>query len=415
MHFKSLTISQWQQFQQVEINFHDRLTILTGANGCGKTTILSLLAKHQGGWGIPLLATPKKDKSTGIIKWASRLFNGEDKSNETSIGSLSYANGHIAPLTIPNSAGATYDVSISGQQSIHCFYIPSHRQVFRYQQVSNIPTAKKDRTSAFNETYNSMRNRYMGGHEQPSSFYMKNTLIGWIIHGFGVKRGEKAVMPPDVEQVLHFEGFENILRQLLPKSLGFEELEVRNMEIVFVCNGGKDEFVLETCSGGISTLIDIAWQIYMFSTKEHGEFTVLVDEVENHLHPTLQRRILPDLLNAFPNARFVVSTHSPLIVSSVRDSLVYALRYDAGNKIQSVRLDLHDNPKTAAEILDEVLGVSFTMPIWVEERLNEISEKFAAIPPDADYFKKLREELETAGIGRMLPTAMASVLDQRHD
>ena len=415
MHFKTLTISQWQQFEKVVINFHDRLTILTGANGCGKTTILNLLTKHQGGWGIPLLSTPKGDKATGVIKWISRLFKGEDKSAETSIGSLSYSNGQMATLAIPNNTGATYEIGISGQQEVQCFFIPSHRSTFRYQPVSNIPTTKKDRALAFNEVSKSIRNRYMGGHEQPSSFYMKNTLIGWIIHGYGVLRGAKAVMAPDAEQVRHFEGFEKVLKQLLPTSLGFQELEVRDMEIVFICNGGKDEFVLETCSGGISTLIDIAWQIYMFATKEHGEFTVLIDEVENHLHPTLQRRILPDLLSAFPNARFVVSTHSPLIVSSVKDSLVYALRYDKGNKIQSVCLDLHKNPKTAAEILDEVLGVSFTMPIWVEEQLNEISTRFANTPVDADYFSKLRSELESVGMGRLLPTAMASVLGQRND
>ncbi len=415
MHFKTLTISQWQQFDKVEIDFHDRLTILTGANGCGKTTILNLLAKHQGGWGIPQLATPKEEKGTGIIKWMSRLFRGEDKSSETTIGALKYSNTHSAQLTIPSSPGATYDVSIVSQMGIHCFFIPSHRSIFRYQAVSNIPTTKKDRASAFQESNNSMRNRYRGGGGEPSSYHMKNTLISWVIHGYGVRRGTKSVMPPDAEQVRHFEGFESVLKKLLPRSLGFEELEVRNMEIVFVCNGGKDEFVLETCSGGISTLIDIAWQIYMFSTKEHGEFTVLIDEVENHLHPTLQRRILPDLVEAFPDARFVVSTHSPLIVSSVKESQLYALRYNSVGKIQSVHLDLRHSPKTAAEILDEVLGVSFTMPIWVEEQLNQISKRFADMPVDAQYFRKLRNELESIGMGRLLPIAMESVLSQRHD
>jgi len=42
--FQKLTISGWQQFQDIEVDFHDRLTILTGANGSGKTTILNLLA-----------------------------------------------------------------------------------------------------------------------------------------------------------------------------------------------------------------------------------------------------------------------------------------------------------------------------------------------------------------------------------
>ncbi|MBP7722945.1 MAG: AAA family ATPase, partial [Alphaproteobacteria bacterium] len=42
-----------------------------------------------------------------------------------------------------------------------------------------------------------------------------------------------------------------------------------------------------------------------------------IDEVENHLHPSMQRQVLGDFLEAFPNVCFIVSTHSPLIVGSV--------------------------------------------------------------------------------------------------
>ena len=48
MKFKALRISDWKQFQNIDIDFHERLTILTGANGSGKTTLLHLLAKHFG-------------------------------------------------------------------------------------------------------------------------------------------------------------------------------------------------------------------------------------------------------------------------------------------------------------------------------------------------------------------------------
>ena len=46
--FKRLKISDWRQFSNVDISFHPHLTVLTGANGAGKTTILNLLSQSTG-------------------------------------------------------------------------------------------------------------------------------------------------------------------------------------------------------------------------------------------------------------------------------------------------------------------------------------------------------------------------------
>jgi hypothetical protein len=218
-------------------------------------------------------------------------------------------------------------------------------------------------------------------------------------------------MPSDDDQLSCFVGFQDVLRKVLPSSLGFEEIEIRGMEVVFVCNSGKDVFLLETASGGISTIIDMAWQIFMYWKKERNDFTVIVDEIENHLHPTMQRQILTDFSNAFPNVRFIVSTHSPLIVSSVKDSYVYVLSYD-NNKIVSQKLDFKNQPKTASEILDEVLGVSFTMPIWVENELKILTDKFYKTNMTQEDFKQLRNELVRLGLERLMPAAIRNIVNR---
>lgn len=258
MYFKKLSLSEWQQFDNINIEFHSRLTVLTGANGSGKTTILNLLAKHCG-WNIASLGTPVKDKESGVFKILTRFFRGKDKSDNSDIGSITYSNSISAILQIPNASKLNYNINIANQQEVKCVYIPSHRSVYRYAHLDNIPTVKKDKKTAFAEVSQNIRERYFGGGNQSSSYFMKSTLIGWVIQGYGVKSNTKSIMPPDEEQVQYFEGFQKVLEQLLPSSLGFKDIEIRNMEVVFICNDGNDEFILETASGGISTLIDMAW------------------------------------------------------------------------------------------------------------------------------------------------------------
>jgi AAA15 family ATPase/GTPase len=404
MRFEKLDIQQWQQFEIVDISFHKSLTIITGANGSGKTTLLNLLAKHSG-WEMTSLAVPKVEKN-GFWKFFSRLFMGADKSNDNVIGTLKYDNGSISKLTIPNQTSQSYRISLSLQQQVRCFFIPSHRSIFRYEQLSNIPTQKKRKETAFSEVSNATKNTYfgiIGGSRQSASFFMKSTLIGWAIQGYGVTNGEKQVMPADIEQKTNYEGFQEVLRKVLPKTLGFNEFEIRGMEIVFICNNGNDEFLLETASGGISAIIDLAWQIYMFNVNEKEEFTVIIDEIENHLHPSMQRSILPDFINAFPNATFIVSTHSPLVVNSVRNSKVYVLKYSEEKKVISAELDFNNKAKSANEILDEVLGVSFSMPIWAEEELTRIIDRYSKEIISKENILQLNQELTSLGMEKLLP------------
>jgi hypothetical protein len=319
-------------------------------------------------------------------------------------------------LLVEKTETANYQVNIRNQQAVKSFYVPSHRTIFRYEVLGNIPTAKKNKQAAFDEVSQLKKQTHQGNYRgQSSSFLMKSILIGWAINGYGVSNSQKTIMPQDKEQITYYEGFQNVLRKLLPETIGFQEFEIRNMEIVFICNDGEDEFLLETASGGISALIDIAWQIYMYASKDNPNYTVIIDEVENHLHPTMQRRILPDLLKAFPTARFIVSTHNPLVVSSVKGSRVYALTYNDDNKVESRELDLLNEAKTATEILDEVLGVSFTMPIWVETKLYEVIEEFSSKSISDTDFTLLRERLAEFGLERMVPVAIQGIMEGYDD
>ena len=400
-----MKILDWKQFEKIEIEFHPQLTVLTGANGSGKTTILNLLSRHFG-WNHHELATPAKDESTGIFKFFQRFFKTPSKSSENIIGELNYSNGTKVDLSIDNNNSAQYSVAIHDQQKIHGISIPSHRPSYFYKQVTQIQTTKRTKWDAHQLAHGSSRNYYFGEGGQSSNYYIKETLLNWAIGGSG-----NEFIVADIELKEHFLGFQLVLKKILPKTLGFKEISIRNYEIVLITNSG--DFMLDAVSGGVSAIIDLAWQIYIYTNRDDEFMTVLIDEVENHLHPNMQRSILPDLLSAFPNIQFIVSTHSPLVVGSVKNSNVYAFRYkniEGNYRVVNEKLDLVNKARTATEILNEVLGVPFTMPLWVEDKLNELIARYMKQEISEGTFDKMRAELKEIGLEELMPEAMKKTL-----
>ena len=154
--------------------------------------------------------------------------------------------------------------------------------------------------------------------------------------------------------------------------------------------------------------MDLAWQIYMRS-RTHPTFTVLMDEPENHLHPRLQRSVLPGLLEAFPQAQFIVSTHNPFVVTSVRDSNVIVLDFE-NEKVKSTNLASIDRSATANQVLTDVLGVPFPAPVWVEQEIGQIVDSVRDQDLSTEILSGIKTRLNLVGLGAMFPQVIDQLL-----
>lgn len=414
--FDRLTIHDWRQFANLDIEFHDRLTVITGGNGAGKSTVLRLLAQHFG-WSTILLATPRIGKS-GNLTYSSGLWSGLLKEPEPQgavIGELRYTNEKVAKLRVPSVDGVQYNIVIEGRQAVEGVNIGSHRPINGYQQISNIPTNALGAQQAYQFYFSETMNRYQNSYTQFSPTYrMKEAIISMAIFG----PGNQYVQRND-EVLRVFEGFKRVLGNVLPKDIGFKDISVRIPDVVIVTDSG--DFIIDASSGGIMSLIDLAWQIYLFSQK-NDSFVVILDEPENHLHPTMQRSILSNLIESFPITQFVVATHSPFIVSSVKDSYVYVLRHtiyrgrttrDVKNSVHSIKLDNANKAGTASEILRDVLGVPVTLPEWAEEEVKAIAAEFETSTLSTETLNDLRGRLGAAGLGEFYPDALKQIVGDR--
>ena len=231
-------------------------------------------------------------------------------------------------------------------------------------------------------------------------------------------------MEPIPELINLFIGFEEILRKILPRSLGFDRLIIRSPEVLLSTRSG--DFLIDAASGGVIKLLEVAWQLYFFS-KTVSEFVITFDEPENHLHPSMQKSFLPNIMDAFPKCQIIVVTHSPFIISAMRESFVYVLRYENTNLLaedtdddQSVlglmgarviaeRLDTVNKAGSASEILRDVLGISTAIPDWAEDRVAEIVSQFRRTPLTEGVMKELYAKLEMEGLISSYPQAVSNL------
>ena len=84
---------------------------------------------------------------------------------------------------------------------------------------------------------------------------------------------------------------------------------------------------------------------------------LLIDEIENHLHPTWQRRVIPELLRHFPGLQIFATTHSPFVVAGLKKGQVHLLKRDE-NGVVTYKPNSEDIVGwTADEILRNMMGV----------------------------------------------------------
>jgi predicted ATP-binding protein involved in virulence len=388
--FSELHLRNWRQFDDVTIDLSKQITILTGQNGCGKTTLLTVLSRHFG-WNLHFVSTPYVGRRTK--RFFSDVLQGwegdEDDTSTRNVGSVTYSDGATSFLATKAIVGAQYDLQYSNLRNVVGMHIPSHRPVATYNNVPNIPTNPASATQQYQSFQQLLIQVYGGARGDNPGKIQKQSLISLAVFG----EGNSAVDPNrDMQRI--FEGFQEVLRQVMPTSLGFQRLQIRMPEVVCVTSSG--EFSIDAMSGGVNAIFSIAWQIFMFS-HDQPNFVVTIDEPENHLHPSMQRTLLPNLAKAFPNCSIIAATHSPFVVSSFPDANVYALARNERARIVSHKLNLADVSGTPNEVLREILDVDSNLPVWVFDKISAIIAEAVGETP-AERARAIMRQLEQLGI-----------------
>lgn len=194
------------------------------------------------------------------------------------------------------------------------------------------------------------------------------------------------------------------LEQLLKQIFDDKTVELEFDEETFefhILQHGKEPFDFNTLSSGYQAVLDIILDIIMRmqnQTQRSFDFNlpgiVLIDEIETHLHLELQKNIMPFLTAIFPNIQFIVTSHSPFILNSIRNVVIYDLEKNllVENGLDNVPYDGIVEGYFGADKLSDALKQKFERyktlvkkKCLSDEELNEIAELELYLDDIPDY------------------------------
>lgn len=377
MRLNEIRLLNFKGCQDIHLDFDRNLTVIVGANGSGKSTILDAISITLS-W---IIARIRNIKSQGLYITDDEIYNGSN-------------GGYI---------DANFD-------NIHSLLISSK--------------AKKGFTKEYTTDLKDL-NLYCEALREKVEQTNKQTSLPILVK-YGVRRAVVDI-PLRIKKA-HifdlFETYENSLRgdanfrNFFEWYRNQEDIENENLRYTYTLFNSRDpnhfqpDRALETVRRAISIFMPAfdgirvtrnplqmriekngfplsvnqlsdGEKIYMALVGDlcrrltlanptlddplQGEGIVLIDELDLHLHPQWQTEIATKLCNTFPNIQFIVTTHSPLVITNIQSSQLRILSTVAG-RIEVLH-SANGYALPVSVILKDIMGISNELPYRIEKEL----------------------------------------------
>ena len=176
----------------------------------------------------------------------------------------------------------------------------------------------------------------------------------------------------------------------------FSDLRVKRSPLRMTVIKQGQELIINQLSDGEKCLLamvgDLARRLAIanpgLDNPLEGEGVVLIDEIELHLHPKWQRAIVPALTRTFPNCQFIVTTHSPQVLSEVQPNSIYIL--ESTDRGIIAKRPTSSFGRDSNQILEDLMDVP-ERPENVKEQILEIFRLIDA--GDLEGAKRLRQQI----------------------
>lgn len=387
---RDITIKNFRCYEEKSIEFRRGVNLLIGDNSVGKTSLLYAcnlvmnaffsgysdentvwisadkndfrntgimeqfieIIFHPGEWDFPVISTPIGESYSLDINEDLKI---EKKSKKNS------RNLKTGLITLRNYAS---------NMKLWSHIILKDKSI---RQINSLPVYACFTTEDIHSTLKLNQNKFKTYIQKPSFGYYgcydcRGLLECWIKRLLVLKEAQRG------------NGEINSVRNAIMEALGpngcniISDMDIRHNEgkVYFIFVDGRESESALLSDGYrrlVNIVIDIAFRCALLNKSmfgdqcyKHTHGTVIIDEIDEHLHPALQVRVLKALQDTFPKIQFIVSTHAPLVMSSVEPrkdekgndiNVVYKLEYSDG-KYSHKELNIYG--MDASTIIETYMG-----------------------------------------------------------
>ena len=376
----TLKLHNYRMFKDVELEFDPKYSVIIGVNGAGKTTILEAATIALGTLFQQLSGVNKYGfKRTDAHRKYFPVGSGTDVQPQYPVEN--YAEGVVNhqkikwKRTLRSETGTTTfgeakemtSISTEYQKRLQAGDDTLTLPILAYYGTGRLWDYHREKQNDITQ-YNTRTNGYIdcmdgtANSKLMMNWFQKMTIQKYqrLENGLPEAPELHAVYKAMEECLADFTGYRDIKIQYNMDTLDLDVLytDEENRRIIIPLGMLSDGF-----KEIISVVADIAYRMAVLNPQLldkvilETDGVVLIDEVDLHLHPAWQQKIMGVLTKVFPKVQFIVTTHAPAVVSSVDRQHMILLK---NGEVKSAPSQTHG--KDINSVLEEIMGVNSRPP-----------------------------------------------------
>lgn len=302
------------------INLDGKNLIITGNNGSGKTVFLNKIFNFLNDTIISTVNDYQIESIESELERHSSLLVNLNPGDSN----YQFRRDKVSELTSKLEQRKRFDISFHDMAELKKSY-HEKKSLIRFFEATRQARISSDGKITSLDSLSNEYNTY--NLQNDSGVFFERYLVTTWNYAL-LQRGLNKIHEADKVEKWISE-IKNDLQQLFEDPSLVLEFDVESLRI-YIEQDGKDRYRLDQLSSGFSSILSVYADLLIrveLGNIDRKDISgiVLIDEIDAHLHVTLQKKVFSFFKESFPNVQFIISTHSPFVVQSVSDAVIFNL------------------------------------------------------------------------------------------